>query len=256
LESLFAITLFEAIVLIPFTYQNIPELLINPKLWILILASIILLFAALLDFEALKKGKLDIVEPIWSLEIPVSAFLAFMIIKEKISFMQIILIILLIIGLILVSFKSLKFSRKIFLEKGVIIAIIAAILMGTANFFIGWGARISDALMINFFLNVFIAFFSFIFILSSKGLSKFYSDIKKDKKLWLGMCIFDNVAWIAFAFAMSLAPIAIAVALSDSYIIIAVLLGMFVNKEFLHKHQKLGLIIAIASALSLACITF
>ena len=55
--------------------------------------------------------------------------------------------------------------------------------------------------------------------------------------------------------AMSLAPIAITVALSESYVIIAVLLGMYVNKEYLHKHQKIGLGIALVSVVVLSYIT-
>lgn len=251
-EPLFIITLFGALVLLPFVYKDIPELINNPRIWILLLGSFILFIAALLDFEALRKGKLDVIEPIWSLEIPASALLAFIIIREAIHPQQILLIALLVVGLVLVSFKSLNFSRKMLLEKGAIIAVIAAILMGSANFFIGWGARISDALMMNFFLNVFIAFFSLLFILYRGTLPKLFSDIRKDKKIWLGMCVFDNAAWIAFAFAMTLAPIAIAVALSESYIIIAVLLGIFVNKEFLHTHQKIGLVLSILAAITLA----
>ena len=141
-ETLFIITFFGAIVLTPFVYKNIPELFsFNPKLWILLIASLVLFIAALLDFEALKKGKLDIVEPIWSLEIPISAILAFIILKESINLNQIILIASLIVGLVLVSLKSNIMSNKILLEKGVFIAIIAAMFMGVANFLIGWGTR-------------------------------------------------------------------------------------------------------------------
>ena len=138
------------------------------------------------------------------------------------------------------------------LEKGTVIAVIAAIFMGAANFFVGMGARASDALIMNWFLNVFIAVFSFIFIFADSDLGNMIKHYKTQKKIWLGMCIFDNIAWIAFAFAMTLAPIAITVALSDSYIIIAVLLGVFINKESLHTHQKIGLILSIASAMILA----
>jgi uncharacterized membrane protein len=51
---------------------------------------------------------------------------------------------------------------------------------------------------------------------------------------------------------MTLAPISISVAISESYIIIAVLLGYFVNKEKLRKHQIIGLTLAIVSAVYLA----
>lgn len=256
-ETLFIITFFGAVALFPFIYKDIPSLFssINSSILILFIAALVLFFAALLDFEALKKGKLDIVEPIWSLEIPISALLAFIILREEITLGQIVLILLLIVGLVLVSFRSGPFSKKIFMEKGALIAALAALLMGAANFFVGWGARVSDALMVNWFLNIFMMILSLIFIVSQRDIGNLIKHIKTNKKLCLQICILDNSAWIAFAFAMTLAPIGIAVALSDSYIIIAVLLGVFVNKEVLHRHQKLGLLIAIISALILAYIT-
>jgi drug/metabolite transporter (DMT)-like permease len=69
------------------------------------------------------------------------------------------------------------------------------------------------------------------------------------------MIIFDNIAWIAFAFAMTLSPIGITTALSESYIIIAVLLGIFVSKEKLEQHQKIGLVVAVGSAVLLALLS-
>jgi len=231
-ETLFLITFFGAVVLTPFVYKDIPGLLLsNPKIWVLLIGSAVLFLAALLDFEALKEGKLDVVEPIWSLEIPVSAFLAFFLIKEGIGLTQIILIALLMSALVLVSLRSRPLSGRVILEKGALIAVVAAILMGTANFLIGVGSRVSGPLLMNWFLNVFIAVLSFIFIFVDSDLKKMFRHYKKEKKIWWGMCIFDNAAWIAFASAMVLAPIAITVALSDSYIIIAVLLGAYVNKE-------------------------
>ena len=50
-------------------------------------------------------------------------------------------------------------------------------------------------------------------------------------------------------------PIAIAVAISESYIALAALLGMLINREILMKHQKAGLIAALASAVLLSMIT-
>lgn len=54
---------------------------------------------------------------------------------------------------------------------------------------------------------------------------------------------------------MVYAPIGVAVALSESYIIVAVLLGLAVNKEKFDVHQKLGLVVAVLSAIVLAGIT-
>ncbi len=256
-ETLFLISIFGVIVLFPFVYRNIPEILFDDgyRLLILLATSIILLLAALVDFEALKKGKLAVVEPLWSFEVPVAAVLAFTILHERISVLQIVLILLLVACLFLVSFKEKTFSKKFFMEKGVLLAVIGAIFMGSANFFMGWGGRISDPLMINFFVNVFITVVTGIYLIANGKTKSVISDIKNKYQLILPMAISDNVAWVAFVFSMSLAPIAVAVALSESYIIIAVLLGLMINREKLQSHQKFGLIGAIITAIVLAAVT-
>ena len=71
----------------------------------------------------------------------------------------------------------------------------------------------------------------------------------------LPMMVTDNAAWVAYTFAMTLIPIAIATALSESYIIIAVILGLAIGHERLQPPQKVGLIAAVAAAVSLAAIT-
>lgn len=257
-ETLFIISIFGAIVLTPFVWHSIPNLLSfgwDFALIILIVSSIVLFLAALLEFESLRRGELSVVEPSWSIEIPAAAFLAFFIIKERISIVQILLIIILIICLALVGLRNKKLSKSIFLEKGIILALVAGTVMGAANFLMGWGGRISDPLMVNFFTDVFLVIASGIFLLQKGKVKKTFSDLKHSYKLLLPMSLFDKIAWVAFVFSMSLAPIAIATAFSESYIIITVLLGIFINREKLQTHQKVGLIGAVLSAIILALIT-
>jgi len=59
---------------------------------------------------------------------------------------------------------------------------------------------------------------------------------------------------IFFAASMSLIPIAIAVSISESYVALAAILGILVNKERLMKHQKIGLVISIASVILLSAL--
>jgi drug/metabolite transporter (DMT)-like permease len=256
-ETLFFITLFGAIVLLPFVWNDLLEIFssIDIRFIMLLVASTTLFLAALLEFQSLKIGKISVIEPLWSLEIPVAAVLAFILIKEFPNLQQILAIIFLIIGLVLVSLRSYHLSKHIWLEKGALLSILSAIVMGAANFFVGFGARLSNALVINWFFNVFILIITGVYLLYAGKLSKLIKDAKSSKGFLIGMCLLDNSAWVAFAFAMVLAPISIAVALSESYIIIAVLLGMFVSKEKLRKHQKIGLVIAILSAIVLAVIS-
>ena len=253
-ETLFIIAIFGVIILFPFVFKDFSEIFNfqSKGFIVLLIASIVLLFAAILDFEALKKGKLSVVEPIYSLEIPIASILAYFLINEAVSTYQIRLIILLVAGLFLVSFKTTHFSKSNWFEKGVILVLLGTIFMGTANFFFGLGARIYNPISINWFVSLFLVLISFFYLLSKNKIKKMFKDIKKNKEFIFKMCVLDNAAWIAFAFALVLTPIAIATALSESYIVIAVLLGTYVNKEPLHKHQKIGLVLAIISAVLLS----
>ncbi len=256
-EALFFITLFGTIILFPFAYKNLPSVINSSPQTLLVLGilCVVLFLAAIFDFEALRVGKLSVIEPVWSFEVPVSALLAFFILKEHIGLLQIILIVLLLLGLTLVSLKDKIQLRNIIFEKGVRIAFFAAILMGGANFLMGWSSRLSDPIMANFISDLFIAVVTGIYLLMTGRLKYLLKDFSINKKVLLQMSIADKVAWVAFAFAMSIAPIGIIVALSESYIIIAVILGLAINKEKIKSHQKIGLILSIVSAIILASIT-
>lgn len=257
LEALFFITAFGAVILLPFVYMQLPGLLSSSWNVLLILGglSVILFLAAILDFEALRVGKLSVIEPIWSFEVPVAALLALFILGEKPDLPQIVLIIILLAGLALVSIKSRFQFRKLLIEKGAFVALFGAVAMGAANFFMGWSARVSNALMANFISDAFIAVMTLAVLVFSGKFRQTVRDIASNKKILLPMSIADKAAWVAFAFAMSLAPIAVAVALSESYIIIAVILGFTLNKERVLAHQKIGLVTATFAAVVLASIT-
>jgi len=252
--TVFIITLIGFIVLTPFALKNAASLFTFGRN-IFLIGAVAYFIAAFLDLEALREGKLDIVEPIWSLEIVSASALAYFLLGEAISSFQMLLIILLICSLVLVSLKTLKIDKKHLVEKGVSIAIVAALFMGVANFFIGVGSRNIDPITIKWGMDLFLAMGSFMFMIKNKELKSLHRKIKENKKAVILMSLFDNVAWLAFGFSMVLAPIAIVVSISESYIIIAVLLGMFVNKERLKKHQIIGLILALVSAIVLAYIS-
>ena len=245
-----------AIILTPFVYDDLSALLIaaDYSVSILFAASAIILIASIIDFEALKKGKIAVVEPLWTAEVPISAILAFLILNEVIGLLEIFLVAMLISGLVLVSLKSRHLSKKTWVEKGVVLALIGAVLMGASNFFIGFASRVTDPLMAIWFTNFFMAGISLFYLMSNHRLHRMYSDFRAHKKFILTVSVLDNLAWISFAFAMSLIPITIAVALSESYIALAALLGLLINKEKLLIHQKFGLVVTLMSAIALAAI--
>jgi len=254
-ETLFMITLFGVGILTPFVYGNLGALFHTPNILVLMAVSISLLFAALLDFEALKLGKIAIVEPILVLEVPVAAILAFSIINETVEPPQIFLISTIMCGIILVSLRFHHFSKKHWTEKGVLLVTLSAIFMGVSNTLVGFASRITNPLFTNWFISIFIMLISFFYLVSNRRLHKLYHDFKLNKKLILTVSTIDNLGWVSFAFATSLIPIAVAMALSESYIALAALLGLLINRERLIRHQKIGLITAISSAVVLAAVT-
>ncbi len=256
-ETLFVITSFGTVVLLPFVYRDLPKLFVESGdgLMVLISSGIFLTCASLLIFEGYKRGKIAVLEPLLAFEIPAASLLAFFVLGDRISWLQIFVIVILMVGLFMVSFREKKFTKSFFLEKGVIIFFVGAIVMGFGDFLLGWGSRITNPLLANFILNLVMVTISSVFILSQKKFGRMFRDIMANRSLMLVMSIADNVAWIAYAFAMSLVPIAIATGLSESSIIVAVILGLAISHEKLQRHQKIGLVIALTSAIILAVIT-
>ncbi len=253
-ETLCIISGLGVLILLPFAFHTTIHLLISAPqtITILTLASVVLLFGALLEFEALKEGKLSVVEPIWSTEIISSVFLAFLVLKESLALGTLITIAFLIMGLCLISIQKWGMVRKMLFERAALIALVSAIVMGGANFMIGLSSRLSDPFVTNFYTSAVLFGISFVYLWWHGLLGSTWKSISSHPGGTLRMALLDNGAWIAFALAMTLAPIGIAVALSESYIIIAVLLGLFKNKEQLTFSQKIGLGIAVVSAIVLA----
>ncbi len=70
-ETLFFISIIGVIIVTPFIWSSVPALFANlPDLLLLLVVSVLLLAAALFDFESLRQGKIAIIEPIYALEIP------------------------------------------------------------------------------------------------------------------------------------------------------------------------------------------
>ncbi|TSC57964.1 MAG: Uncharacterized protein Greene041679_206 [Parcubacteria group bacterium Greene0416_79] len=199
--------------LVPFVYDDLPALFAEGEarnLAVLVVGALVLFVATLLNFEALRVGKLSVVEPIWSLEIVAAATAAFFVLGETLAFREFTLIVYLMLGLFLVSFRGKIFSHRHFLERGVWLALLGAVSMGLANFFVGWGARLTDALVMNFTFHVVIAALSGAYLLLLGRFRRAFRDLLAYRASLIPMIITDNAAWVAYAFAMALIPIGIA----------------------------------------------
>ena len=252
--ALFYVTAFASIVLFPFVYGDIVRS-INAHGALLWIASFVVLFAGLLDFEALRVGKISVIEPIFALEIPIAAVLALYIIHEQLNLLQAISVTALVIGILLISTTVFENFKKIRAEKGVWQAALATLGVGTANFLFGLGSRETSPLMMNWFTSIFIALIALAYLAATSRLKEVGEHLKNGKLLILNVAFFDNLAWIAFSYSMLFIPIAVATGISEGYIAFAGALGLFFNKEKLARHQWVGFFLVVVSVLLLAFIT-
>ena len=255
--TLLAIELFGVIILTPFVWNSLGSLFSfqDGSLIILSACSAVLLAAALLNFESLRQGKLAIVEPIHTLEIPIASMLAFIVFGEGLALVQMILIVVLMAGLALVSMRDGSTGNRARLEKGAVLAVLSATFLGITTFMFGFSSRATSFILTNWFTALFLAMICMIYVARTGGFSRLIMNVRKRKGLVISTAAFDTFAWVAFALATTLSQISIAVAISECYIIIASLLGIFVNKERMKGYQKVGLALSIIAAVLLASVS-
>lgn len=249
-ESLAFIGIIGAIMILPFAIKDL-HLFSTYNLLLLLIISIVTFIAALLDFEALKEGKLSIIDVIIELELPATIILGFIFFKESLTLLQLLIISSIFIGIILIATKS--FSHwKIRLEKGVLLAFFAAISMALVNFFMTKSARqISPSITI---LGIWVitAVFALFFVWKREGFSKLIKNGIKFKWIVLAMGIFDTLAWLFYILATLRNEISIITAITESFPAIAIFLGAYINKEKINWHQWLGAGLALSASFALA----
>lgn len=252
-KTLFYITAFASIVLLPFVYKDIiPALSSKENSLILLATSLIILFSAIVTFEAYKRGKLSVIDPIIAIELPIATALALFIINEKLALWQFTTIFILFIGIILVSTRKFHHLKNIHLEKGVWLALFGGCLMGAVDFLFSLSSRTTSPLMTNWFTSVFLAVISGLFLIYYKENQKMGQDINKNKKLILLLVFTDIAAWIGISYSVVYVPVGIAFGISEAYIALAAVLGLYINKEKLKPHQWIGLIVVVMAAIALA----
>lgn len=250
-EALFFITFFATVVLFPFVYKDFQ--LLSALDWLLLIGtSVVILVAALLDFEALRVGKIAVIQPVYAIEVPITIALATLVIGEHLSRMQIVLVMILLVGVFLISTKKFAHIRFTTLERGVLVALLAATGMGASNFLYGLTSRTAGPLIINWFSSAFMACATLVYLLWTARGKDIVVSWRKNKLLILSVGFFDIVAWVGYSVSTLSLPIGLVTGLTESYIVVSAVLGIYLNKERLLWHQKMGLAIAVCAALLLA----
>ncbi len=257
LAALFYVTVFGSIMFLPFVFSDFLELIKNSPqdLGILFLTAVIIMVAAIFDFKALRLGKISVVEPVFAFEVPITVILGMVFINEFLTSTQLFLIFFLVLGIVLIAVKKFSDFKNIRLEAGVWLALAATCGMGVVNFLFGLSARETSPLMINWFINIFIAFVLLCHFVFSKKIKETINLWRSHRSLIISVSIIDNFAWLFFAAATTFIPIAIATGFSESYIALAAGLGLVFNKEKLKLHQWVGLVVVILAVTFLAFVT-
>lgn len=254
--ALFYVTALSLLVLTPLVVRDVGRLIAAPSALLLLSAlSAIVLVVALLMFEALRGGKLSVIEPVLAVEIPVTAGLAAIVMGERLTAAQAIFMLLLIAGIVLVSTESIRNLRQIRFGTGVWYAVIAAAGMGLVNFLYGVGARQTSPLLVIWFTHLVIAVATFLYLLVHRRLAEIGEDFRRSPRLALSVSLVDTGAWLAYAASTLTIPIAMATGISEGYIALSALLGLLLNREKLHPHQLLGLMLSLGAVMVLAGIT-
>lgn len=257
-KSLFYISAIGLIGIYPLIYDQIRDIFKTERsLLLLILVSVVIFVSALFLFEALKRGKLSVMEPVFGMELPLTVGFSIFLGGEHLGPLTYTLVAVVFIGLILAVTKNhtdLHFHKTFLIEKGVIYAAIGSVFMGFANYLTGAASEATSPLITIWFINLILTIFCFAYLIFEGEFTP-VADIKKSGRVIFSESICDNLAWICFATSMTLIPISIATTISESYIAGSVLLGVFLNKEKIQRHQVFGIIFAIIGILILSYIT-
>lgn len=252
-ESLLFIGIIGLIGLLPLVWNDLSALLEWQNLLLIGFLGVLTFVAGLLDFEALKEGKLSVIEVVLEIELPVTIFLGLIFFGEALTGIQWGIISLIFIGIIMMAIKEHHLKNpRLFLEKGVLIALLGSIGMGGINFLTAASARQISPIMAIWGPALVFSVLCFIVILKREGIGKTFSNLKRFKWLILGMGIFDTAAWTTYAFATFNEELAIITAITESYPALTLIFGLFINKERVNWHQYVGAGLAIIASVTLA----
>ncbi len=258
MQALFFNTLAVSVVLLPFVWNQIPNLVSDQvTFWALIGIGVAFFFTGTLQFYVLEIGKLAVVEPIASLELPLTVLISAVIGAELLSAPSYVIIAIVFLGIALTVSPHAFHLGHIFrrLEKGTFVALLGALGMALTNFLMGHASQISSPVLTVWLVDVVILVMATVILLYKNQFKHLYQDFKKAPGAIIAESTLDNIAWLAYCLAVIYIPISIAITISESYIILAVLLGIFINKEKLKHHQTLGIIFAIGGVLLLSWMT-
>ncbi|MFH0804922.1 MAG: DMT family transporter [Patescibacteria group bacterium] len=259
--ALFFIGVFGCFGLLPFVWHDIPTLFSESHLRTLLFFTGVTTFIyAVFLFQSLNQGKLSVIEPVISFELPLTIGISILFIGEHLTGLQLVLAAVVFSGLVVTVvhreprhwWNIILRHRRSLLERGVILAGIATVLSATANVLTGTLSQQSSPLLAIWAIHSILGLLCLLWMLFRRQVG---ASIRHAREHWrpiLAQSIFDNLAWVAYAAAVTVLPISLTIAITESYIALAALLGIIINRERLQRHQYVGIAITLIAAIALA----
>jgi drug/metabolite transporter (DMT)-like permease len=251
LETLTLIGLFGSVALLPYVWAELPAVL-GPSSSLMLLALGIITFAiGILNFEALRRGRISVVEVILTAELPVAVLFGMVCLAEFPSVFQLCLIGLVFVGILFLAVEPNEIKGIHFLEKGVVFALIAAFGYGVIDFLTTVESRAISPITAIWCPWLILTVMCFLSLLWNGKLGLLFKKAMKYKWLVSSMCIIDTLAWLLFAIVAARSELATSVAITESYPAIGLILGVTVNHEKIAARQYCGAAIAIAATIAM-----
>ena len=263
-QTLLVIDLMAGILLIPFIWRDLSAIFYWPNFISLVIMTLIDLFYGLFLLKAYDQGKLAVIEMIMIGELPSTIILGLIFFHEKLNFLQTLIIVMVIVGIILVAksrstllskLREFFTGRPVIWEKGVLFAIAAFIFSAIYNFLTAVNARSISVFTAVWFPWMLSSLILLTYVAYKKGLKSLWRNSLKNKRLILFTSIIDILAWVFYAFATVRGEISVIATIVAGYAVIALILGVKFNNERLSFWQYFGATIVFLGVIIMSFIS-
>lgn len=263
-NSLLWINFIGGLALTPFIIKDLPLIFTGKNLLSLIIMSIIQLAYGMFLFKAYDRGKLSVVEVVMIGELPVTIILGLIFFGERLSWLQILIVLIIISGIFFISktrgtwwdrVKEFFSGRRFIWEKGIVFSILAVLFSAAYNFFTAFNSREISAFTAVWFPWLLSSLILLVYAINKQGWKLFVRESGSAWNLILITGIMDTLGWLFYALALIKEELSIITAIVAGYAVIAMVLGIRFNKEKIGAWQYFGASLILGGAVVMCFLT-